>query len=108
MRPPTKGPVNRERVWCFVEALLTRAEARSEFKIHWEKENTDRPEFVVDTKLRFLTNLAELKNTEMTAVIKLLEELGIWDDRRLNQNRGSERGKFALKLWSVADLDRNK
>jgi hypothetical protein len=106
MRPPTKGRVLKERVWCFVEALLTRAEDSFDFEVHWEDENTGRPNFVVKTKRRFLESLAQLKKQELTDVIKSLENLRIWDDRRLRRGKGSEIGSFALKLWST-DAQRN-
>jgi len=107
MRQPTKGPVLKERVWCFIEALLTRAEDSSDFDVGWEKDkNTGRPNFVVKTKRRFLESLAQLKKQELTDVIKSLENLRIWDDRRLRRGKGSEIGSFALKLWST-DAQRN-
>jgi len=107
MRPPTKGRVLKKRVWCFVEALLTRAEDSPDFEVHWETDkNTDRPNFVVKTKRRFLESLAQLKKQELTEVIKSLENLQIWDDRRLRRGQGSEIGSFALKLWST-DTQRN-
>ncbi|AFZ27768.1 putative NTPase (NACHT family) [Cylindrospermum stagnale PCC 7417] len=105
MAKVTRGTDIRNRVWCFIEALLTlepQPENFPDIKIHWEKKNTDRPELVVDTERRYLKTYTKLKPHEITTVIHLLgkHELNIWDDRRLNQNQGSEIGKFALKLWS--------
>jgi hypothetical protein len=108
MRPPTKGRVLKERVWCFVEALLTHAEDSSDFEVDWETDkDTGRPNFVVKTKRRFLESLAQLKQHELYEVIKSLEKLKIWDDRRLKRGKGSEIGLFALKLWST-DVQRNR
>jgi predicted NACHT family NTPase len=107
MSQPTKGPVVKERVWRFIEALLTHAEDSSNFEIHWETDKgTGRPNFVVKTKRRFLESLAQLKQGEIYEVIESLENLQIWDDRRLKRGKGSEIGLFALKLWS-RDAQRN-
>jgi len=107
MSQPTQGPVLKERVWRFIEALLTRAEDSPNFDVGWETDkNTGRPNFVVKTKRRFLESLAQLKKQELTDVIKSLENLRIWDDRRLRRGKGSEIGSFALKLWST-DAQRN-
>ncbi|MEQ8463466.1 HEAT repeat domain-containing protein [Coleofasciculus sp. E1-EBD-02] len=108
MRQPTKGRVLQERVWRFIEVLLTQAENSSNFEIKWETDkDTGRPNFVVKTRRRFLESLAQLKKHEFTEVIKSLENLQIWDDRRLKQGQGSEIGSFALKLWST-DAQRNR
>ncbi len=107
MSQPTQGPVLKERVWRFIEALLTCAEDSPNFDVGWETDkNTGRPNLVVKTKRRFLENLAQLKKQELTDVIKSLEKLQIWDDRRLRRGKGSEIGSFALKLWST-DVQRN-
>ncbi len=98
----------KERVWRFIEALLTCAEDSPNFDVGWETDkNTGRPNLVVKTKRRFLENLAQLKKQELTDVIKSLENLQIWDDRRLRRGKGSEIGSFALKLWST-DAQRNR
>ncbi|MEQ9548337.1 MAG: hypothetical protein RIM23_01775 [Coleofasciculus sp. G3-WIS-01] len=108
MRQPTKGRVLQERVWRFIEVLLTQAENSSNFEIKWETDkDTGRPNFVVKTRRRFLESLAQLKKHELTEVIKSLENLQIWDDRRLKRGKGSEIGSFALKLWST-DAQRNR
>ncbi|MEQ9671053.1 NACHT domain-containing protein [Coleofasciculus sp. G2-EDA-02] len=108
MRQPTKGRVLQERVWRFIEVLLTQAENSSNFEIKWETDkDTRRPNFVVKTRRRFLESLAQLKKHELTEVIKSLENLQIWDDRRLKRGQGSEIGSFALKLWST-DAQRNR
>jgi hypothetical protein len=108
MRPPTQGQVIKKRVWCFVEALLNHAEDSPDFEVHWETDkSTDRPIFVVNTKRRFLLSLTGLKTTELTEVIASLENLKIWDDRRLKRGQGSQIGAFALKLWS-RDAERNR
>ena len=108
MRPPTQGQVIKKRVWCFVEALLNHAEDSRDFEVHWETDkSTDRPIFVVNTQRRFLESLTQLKKTELTEVIKSLESLKIWDDRRLKRGQGSQIGAFALKLWS-RDAERNR
>jgi DNA replication protein DnaC len=108
MSQPTQGPVLKERVWRFIEALLTCAEDSPNFDVGWETDrNTDRPNLVVKTKRRFLESLAQLKKQELTDVIKSLENLQIWDDRRLRRGKGSEIGLFALKLWSK-DAQRNR
>ncbi|MGC1396119.1 MAG: NACHT domain-containing protein, partial [Coleofasciculaceae cyanobacterium] len=107
MRRPTQGQVIKKRVWCFIEALLTHAEDSPDFEVHWETDkSTERPIFVVNTKRRFLESLTQLKTTELTEVIKSLESLKIWDDRRLKRGKGSPIGAFALKLWS-RDAERN-
>jgi len=107
MRPPTKGRVLKERVWCFVEALLTRAEDSFDFEVHWEDENTDRPKFVVKTRRRFLEAVAELKQSQIYEVINSLKGLELLEDRRFKQKRGSDQWCFALKLWS-RDAQRNR
>jgi predicted NACHT family NTPase len=108
MSQPTKGPVLKERVWRFIEALLTHAEDSPDFEVHWETDkDTGRPNFVVKAKRRFLESLGQLKKQELTDVIKNLESLQIWDDRRLRRGKGSEIGWFALKLWST-DAQRNR
>jgi predicted NACHT family NTPase len=108
MRQPTQGQVIKKRVWCFVEALLTQAEDSPDFDVDWEIEKgTGNPIFVVNTKRRFLLSLTGLKTTELTEVIASLENLKIWDDRRLKRGKGSQIGHFALKLWS-RDAERNR
>jgi HEAT repeat protein/energy-coupling factor transporter ATP-binding protein EcfA2 len=107
MRKPTKGPVVQERVWCFIKALLTYTDDLSELKIHWEDENTHRPKLVVNTKRRYLENLANLKQSEFYEVINSLKNLEILEDRRPKQKGGSDNWCFALKLWSM-DEQKNK
>lgn len=108
MRDPTKGQVIKQRVWCFVEALLTSAEDSPDFAVHWETDKgTGNPIFVVNTQRRFLLSLTGLKSSELTEVIKSLESLKIWEDRRLKRGKGSQIGHFALKLWS-RDTERNR
>ncbi len=107
MRPPTKGRVLKERVWCFVEALLTRAEDSSDFEVHWEDEDTDRPKLVVKTRRRFLEVLTQLKQSHIYEVINSLKGLELLEDRRFKQKRGSDQWCFALKLWS-RDAQRNR
>ncbi|AFZ23007.1 putative NTPase (NACHT family) [Cylindrospermum stagnale PCC 7417] len=104
----TKGPGSKKLVWDFVETLFTRGDNLPGFKIHWEKENANRPELVVNTQRRVLNNLDSFTKNKIGTVIKLLEELEIWDDRRLNQKQGSDKGKFALKLWSLTDVETNR
>ena len=107
MRRPTQGQVIKQRVWCFVEALLTSAEDSPDFEVHWETDKgTERPIFVVKTQRRFLESLTGLKSDKLTEVIKSLEHLKIWDDRRPRRGKGSPIGAFALKLWS-RDTERN-
>ncbi len=100
MRPPTKGRVLKERVWCFVQALLTGAEDSFDFEVHWEDEDTDRPKFVVKTRRRFLEVLTQLKQSHIYEVINSLKGLELLEDRRFKQKRGSDQWCFALKLWS--------
>lgn len=104
MRPLTWGPVVKQRVRGFLEALLSRVD---EFDFQWQDEYSTRPKLVVRTKLRFLEKLTYLKSGKMTQfksgeireVIKRLEELEILEDRRFNK-QGAEEWYFALKLWS--------
>ena len=107
MRQPTKGPVLKERVWRFIEALLTHAEDSSDFEVHWEDEGTDRLKLVVKTRRRFLEAVANLKQSHIYEVIKSLKQLEILEDRRFKQKRGSDLWCFALKLWS-RDAQRNR
>jgi hypothetical protein len=107
MRQPTKGPVLKERVWCFIEALLTRAEDSSDFEVHWEDGETDRLKMVVKTRRRFLEEVANLKQSQIYEVINSLKKLELLEDRRFKQKRGSDVWCFALKLWS-RDAQRNR
>jgi energy-coupling factor transporter ATP-binding protein EcfA2 len=107
MRQPTKGPVLKKRVWCFIEALLTRAEDSSDFEVHWEDGETDRLKMVVKTRRRFLEEVANLKQSQIYEVINSLKKLELLEDRRFKQKRGSDVWCFALKLWS-RDAQRNR
>ncbi len=106
MRRPTQGQVIKKRVWCFIEALLTRAENSPDFEVHWEDEDTNRPKLVVKTKRRFLEEVAKLKQSQVYEVINSLKNLELLEDRRFKQKRGSDQWCFALKLWS-RDIERN-
>ena len=99
MRKPTWGPVVKERVRRFLEALLSRADELYEvdgFQLRWE--DSARPKLVVETKRRYLERLTNLKREQVYEVIESLKILEILDDNR-TQTQGKEDWHFTLKLW---------
>ncbi|MBD0301182.1 MAG: NB-ARC domain-containing protein, partial [Tolypothrix sp. T3-bin4] len=71
-----------------------------QLRYRWEHEDSDRPKLIVETKRRFLVELAEFEiQSHFYEAIKRLEDLNIYEDRRFHK-RGTDYWHFALRLWS--------
>ena len=71
-----------------------------QLRYRWEHEDNDRPKLIVETKRRFLVELAEFEiQSHFYEAIKRLEDLNIYEDRRFHK-RGTDDWHFALRLWS--------
>lgn len=99
MRKPTWGPVVKERVRRFLEALLSHAAELydvDDFQFRWDE--CARPKLVVGTKRRCLERLTNLKPNQIYEAIESLKILDILEDNRI-QTQGKEDWQFTLRLW---------
>ena len=117
------GPTIQTRTRRFLEALLTYAncdlgsnnfDTKSPIKIVWKDRESACPQLQIETKLRYLVELAAnhssagkpITKQHIWEAIKRLEDfLEILQDNRL-QTQGKEEWRFTLTLWS-RDVEEN-
>ena len=98
MRKPSWGPVVKERVRKFLQALLLEPE-QLYGKMKWEEKDSRQLLLIVKTKRNILETITELKQYELYETINCLKILGLFDDRRFNKS-GTDEWYFALKTPS--------
>jgi hypothetical protein len=106
----TWGSAVQQRSRNFLKAILEYAAKQeyadkpdNRFDGKWKDEELDQPKLIVTSKRQKLQDISGLKDYQFYEVIKILEALGILDDRR-RKRQGAEEWYFALKLWSKDPL----